>query len=137
MTSCLGLCAVPALVRIAAAVTLVLALAPNPPAQSRLPRFEHADCWVGGEWARDVPRECGWLVVAEARDRASATTLRLAVEIFRAREPSGAPPLVFLHGGPGGVGGIRLYSEGIAGSPLRLHRDVVIYDQRGAGLSEP
>jgi pimeloyl-ACP methyl ester carboxylesterase len=30
-----------------------------------------------------------------------------------------------------------LYSEGIARSPWPLHRDVVIYDQRGAGLSEP
>src|SRR6266571_3834929 len=137
MTSCLGLCAVPALVRIAGAVGLVVALAPNPPAQSRLPRFERTDCWVDGEWARDVRRECGWLVVPESRDRASTTTVRLAVEIFRAREPSGAPPRVFLHGGPGGIGGIRLYSEGVARSPLRLHRDVVIYDQRGAGLSEP
>ena len=136
MTFCLGLWAVPALVRIAAAVALVVARAPNPPAQSGLSRFEQTDCWVGGEWARDVRRECGWLVVAESRDHAGPTTVRLAVEIFRAREPSGAPPLVFLHGGPGGVGGIRLYSEGSAGSPLRLHRDVVIYDQRGAGFSE-
>jgi pimeloyl-ACP methyl ester carboxylesterase len=92
---------------------------------------------VGGEWAREIRRECGWLMVAESRDDAGRSTVRLAVEIFRAREPRGAPPLVFLHGGPGGVGGIRLYSEGIAGSPLRLHRDVVIYDQRGAGFSEP
>jgi pimeloyl-ACP methyl ester carboxylesterase len=30
-----------------------------------------------------------------------------------------------------------MYSEGIARSPWPLHRDVVIYDQRGAGLSEP
>ena len=137
MTSCLGLSAVPALLRVAAAVALVVALAPNPPAQSGLPRFERTECWVDGEWARDVRRECGWLVVPESRDRASTTTVRLAVEIFRAREPSGAPPRVFLHGGPGGIGGIRLYSEGVARSPLRLHRDVVIYDQRGAGLSEP
>src|SRR5262245_4690809 len=114
MTSCFGLGAVPVLASLAAAVALVVAPAPNPQTQSRLPRFEHTDCWVGGEWARDVRRECGWLVVAESRDRASTTTVRLAVEILRAREPSGAPPLVMLHGGPGGVGGIRLYSEGIA-----------------------
>src|SRR5439155_17865045 len=137
MTSCLGLCAVPARVRIAAAVALGVALAPHPPPQSGLPRFEPTACWVDGGWPRDVRRECGWLVVPESRDRASTTTVRLAVEIFRAREPSGALPRVFLHGGPGGVGGIRLYSEGIARSPLRLQRDIVIYDQRGAGLSEP
>lgn len=137
MTSCLGLRAVPALVRLAAVVALVVPLAPNPLAQSGLPRFERTDCWVDGEWARDVRSECGWLVVPESRDRASAHTVRLAVEIFRAREPDGAVPRVFLHGGPGGAGGIRLYSEGVARSSLRLHRDVVIYDQRGAGFSEP
>jgi pimeloyl-ACP methyl ester carboxylesterase len=63
--------------------------------------------------------------------------VRLAVEIFRAREPTGAPPRVFLHGGPGGAGGIRLYSEGVARRGSSLHQDVVIYDQRGAGFSEP
>jgi pimeloyl-ACP methyl ester carboxylesterase len=137
MTSCLGLCAVPALVRLAAAVALVVVLTPTPPAQSGLPRFEPTACWVDGQWARDVRRECGWLVVPESRDRARTTTVRLAVEIFRAQEPDGAPPVVYLHGGPGGIGGIRLYSEGLARSPLRLHRDVVIYDQRGAGFSQP
>jgi pimeloyl-ACP methyl ester carboxylesterase len=106
-------------------------------AQSELPRFERGDCPVNGEWARDLRRECGWLVVPESRDRPTANTVRLAVEIFRAKEPSGAPPLVLLHGGPGGPGGIQLYSAGIAKSPLPQRRDVVIYDQRGAGFSEP
>jgi pimeloyl-ACP methyl ester carboxylesterase len=120
-----------------AVVALVVPLAPRCAAQSRLPRFERTDCWVDGDWARDIRRECGWLVVPESRDRASTTTVRLAVEIFRARETSGAAPRVLLHGGPGGAGGIRLYSEGIARNAVSLHRDVVIYDQRGAGFSEP
>ena len=74
--------------------------------------------------------------MAESRNHASANTVRLAVEICRAQEPSGGPPLVRLHGGPGN-GGIRLYSAGVAMSALSRHRDVVIYDQRGAGFSEP
>jgi pimeloyl-ACP methyl ester carboxylesterase len=118
-------------------MALVAPLAPRPAAQSRLPRFERTDCWVNGDWARDLRRECGWLVVPESRDRARAHTVRLAVEVFRAREPTGAAPRVLLHGGPGGAGGIRLYSEGIARGALSLQSDVVIYDQRGAGLSEP
>ena len=137
MTSCLGRCAVSARVRLAAVVALVVPLAPHPRSQAGLPRFEPTACWVDGEWARDVRRECGWLVVPESRDRPSTTTVRLAVEIFRAQEPSGAPPRVFLHGGPGGAGGIRLYSEGLARSRLSLHRDLVVYDQRGAGFSQP
>jgi pimeloyl-ACP methyl ester carboxylesterase len=119
------------------AALLALSVAPKAAAQSGLPRFERGDCLVNGEWARDVRRECGWLVVSESRDRPTANTVRLAVEIFRAKEPSGAPPLVVLHGGPGGPGGIRIYSAGVAMTALSQHRDVVIYDQRGAGLSEP
>jgi pimeloyl-ACP methyl ester carboxylesterase len=132
-----GPCAVPAAVPLVALVALVVPLEPCRAVQAHLPRFERAGCLVDGDWARDVRRECGWLVVSESRDRANAHTLRLAVEVFRARQPTGALPRVFLHGGPGGAGGIRLYSEGIARSPLPLHRDVVVYDQRGAGFSEP
>jgi pimeloyl-ACP methyl ester carboxylesterase len=119
------------------AAFLIVSVAPTVDAQSTLPRFERGECLVNGEWARDVQRECGWLVVPESRDHASANTVRLAVEVIRAREPTGAPPLVLLHGGPGGPGGIRTYSQGVVMSPLSQHRDVVIYDQRGAGFSEP
>ena len=133
----LGYCVFRSIKRLVAAALLAAALAPTGAAQSKVPRFERGDCLVDGDWARDVRRECGWLVVPESRDRPDTNTIRLAVEIFRAREPNGAAPLVMLHGGPGGPGGIRLYSAGVAMSPLRTHRDVVIYDQRGAGLSEP
>jgi len=119
------------------AAALGALLTPTPEAQPGLPRFEAGECLVEGKWAARARRECGWLIVPESRDRASANTVRLAVEIFRAEEPSGAPPLVLLHGGPGGLGGIGLYSAGVAMSPLFRHRDVVVYDQRGAGFSEP
>jgi pimeloyl-ACP methyl ester carboxylesterase len=123
--------------RAVTAALLVVSAASTAAAQSKLPRFERGECLVNGDWARTLQRECGWLVVPESRDRTSANTVRLAVEVFRAKEPSGAPPLVVLHGGPGGPGGIRLYSAGVARSPLPQRRDVVIYDQRGAGFSEP
>jgi len=137
MTFRLRLRAVPAVAYRVAVIVLLVPLAPHRAAPSRLPRFERTACWVDGDWARDVRRECGWLVVPESRDRARAHTIRLAVEVFRARKPTGAAPRVLLHGGPGGAGGIRLYSEGIARGSLSLQRDVVIYDQRGAGFSEP
>src|SRR5262245_20635096 len=119
------------------AALVVLSVAPEVAAQSALPRFERGDCLVDGEWAQDARRECGWLVVMESRDRPSGNTARLAVEIFRAKQPGGMPPLVLLHGGPGGPGGIRIYSAGVVKSALPENRDVVIYDQRGAGFSEP
>ena len=120
-----------------AAALLVPAAPSTAIGQATLPRFERTDCPVNGDWARGLPRDCGWLVVPESRGRASANTARLIVEVFRAREPTGAPPLLLLHGGPGGPGGIRLFSAGVAMSSLAQHRDVIIYDQRGAGFSEP
>jgi pimeloyl-ACP methyl ester carboxylesterase len=138
MTSRTDTRVVPAVLRLV--VFLVVALGPFVPpseAQSHRPRFERTTCWVDGDWARSARRECGWLVVPESRDRPSAQSVRLAVEILRARKPTGAPPRVFLHGGPGGAGGIRLYSEGVARSLSSVHPDVVIYDQRGAGFSQP
>ena len=124
--------------RLIAIVALVVPLAPHLASQSHAPRFERSDCWVAGDWARDARRECGWLVVRESRDRASA---RHSASPWKSSAPGSRAaqlPRVFLHGGPGGAGGIRLYSEGVArrAHPSR-HRDVVIYDQRGAGLSEP
>lgn len=119
------------------AFTLLVASAAEAADPASLPRFEAGECPVQGDWAAKVRRDCGWLVVPESRDHAGPRTVRLAVEIMRASEPTGAPPLVVLHGGPGGRGGIGTMSAGVAASPLRRHRDVVIYDQRGSGFSEP
>jgi pimeloyl-ACP methyl ester carboxylesterase len=123
--------------RTAGVLAFLVWVAVQATAQSALPRFDGGECLVNGEWAARVRRDCGWLVVPESRDHASAHTVRLAVEIFRAQEPNGSPPLVLLHGGPGGPGGIRMFSAGVAASALVRHRDVVVYDQRAAGFSEP
>jgi pimeloyl-ACP methyl ester carboxylesterase len=56
--------------------------------------------------------------------------------ILRAKEPNGSPPLVFLHGGPGDSG-IRQFTRSVVEAKVDQHRDIVIYDQRGAGFSEP
>ena len=72
------------------------------------------------------------------RERPGDGTLKLAVAILRPLTPSQAPPLVLPHGGPSGPGGIQGGEMGAAVhlAPL-LKRDIVVYDQRGAGLSEP
>jgi len=136
MTSCLGLCAVPALVRLAAAVALVVVLTPTPPAQSGPPRFEPTACW----WMVSGPATCGVSVAGSScRSRVIARARPLCVSRSRsfARGRRAAPRHSCFYTAAGGVGGIRLYSEGVARGPLRLHRDVVIYDQRGAGFSQP
>jgi pimeloyl-ACP methyl ester carboxylesterase len=109
---------------------------PPPTRIGPVPRFEPGPCpFERGEWAADVTLECGSLVVPERRERPSGRTLRLAVVILRG-PAGGLPPLVLLHGGPG-QRGIDEYLRPIATSPLPRMREVVIYDQRGAGYSEP
>lgn len=86
--------------------------------------------------------ECGYLYVAENRaieTSENLNTLRLAVAIYRSRhEEPLADPVVYLHGGPGGgivENSAYLYEDFI--SPLLAKRDVILFDQRGSGLSKP
>lgn len=105
-------------------------------AQEILPRLEPADCFIErGDWSRESKMECKWLVVPEARGNPKSRTLKLAVIVLRAREPNGSTPLVMLHGGPG-QSGIQIYTRGVVGGKVQ-HVDVVIYDQRGSGFSQP
>jgi pimeloyl-ACP methyl ester carboxylesterase len=108
-------------------------------AQQPVPRFEPGPCAVQpGDWARNVRVECGALVVAMDREHPERKQLRLAVEILRPRQPASEPPLVLLHGGPAGPGGLRADPMALAVRWFpALNRDVVVYDQRGAGFSEP
>jgi len=79
---------------------------------------------------------CSWLVVPEDRDRASSPTIKLAVIVLPSRSPTPEPdPVVFLAGGPGDPG-IEGY-ESFANSPMLEHRNLILFDQRGTGLSEP
>jgi pimeloyl-ACP methyl ester carboxylesterase len=106
------------------------------PQAGAVPRFEVGPCpFERGAWVDSVTLECGRLVVPESRARSGGRTIRLAVAILRATEPS-LPPLMMLQGGPG-LSGLDTFLPAVAASPLPRLRDVVVYDQRGAGHSEP
>jgi pimeloyl-ACP methyl ester carboxylesterase len=100
---------------------------PAPATRSPLPQIQAAT---------GIRIECGWLVVPEDHSRPDGRTIRLAVAMIRAPSPGEDPPLVVLHGGPGssGLGGLLPMATTVAGMG---RRDVVVYDQRGAGYSEP
>jgi pimeloyl-ACP methyl ester carboxylesterase len=104
----------------------------------QVPRFERAACEfpLPSGIPNDVTRECGYLFVPEVRGRANGRTLRLAVVVYRAKEPNGTLPLLLLHGGPGGIGGVR-FPWTLMQFPVMRRRDVVAFDMRGAGISEP
>lgn len=80
--------------------------------------------------------ECGSIEIPSTGG--SLDPIRVAFARFRAETPSQADPVIYLHGGPGGAvlsAADRLYGPVV--SPFIAERDVIIYDQRGAGESSP
>ncbi len=83
--------------------------------------------------------ECGFLTVPEDRSDPESPTIDLAVAIFH---PGGEPepdPIIYLEGGPGGSGLEMIqYTFGTLFEPvLAAGRDLIVFDQRGVGFSEP
>jgi pimeloyl-ACP methyl ester carboxylesterase len=129
-----------------AALSLALMVLASATAQPAVPSPDSRPRFVIGPCPTDLVSppagaslECGQLVVPESRRRPDGRTIQLAVVRLRntaALEPSQTPlpPLVLLHGGPGDSGISRFLAPG---APLPRLRDVVIYDQRGAGFSQP
>jgi pimeloyl-ACP methyl ester carboxylesterase len=126
-------------------IALALSLIPAPSAAQAAadgypPRFEEAACPFSA--SREVLQgiRCGWLEVPENRAAPEGRRLRLAVAILKSPSPTPRPdPLVFLHGGPGQatVQFAPRIATSRAWSHLRAERDLILYDQRGTGLSEP
>ncbi len=79
---------------------------------------------------------CHWLEVPADREQPDAGTVRLAVAVLES-PTAGADdePIVRLQGGPGfaSISSLPAYVDDVEA----LGRDVVLYDQRGIGLSEP
>lgn len=85
--------------------------------------------------------DCGDLYVAEDRARMKSRSIRLHVAIFH--PPGGADfrdPIVFLSGGPG-VSALELirfqFQDTFQPILDSTGRDLIVFDQRGVGLSEP
>src|SRR3977135_2489788 len=80
---------------------------------------------------------CGKLTVFENRVTRSGRTIDLNVVVVPALEPSSPAetPMFDLAGGPGAAatGGAGFYAGD--GQEYRRHRDVVLVDQRGSGIS--
>ena len=123
----------------ALAVLALFLLAPPGMAQDPVPRFVPGPCPFEADTVLDGV-DCGELVVWENRDHREEGTLRLAVSILRSTGENPEPdPLVFLSGGPGGRSVVHTPSR--AGSEFwsryRESRDVIFWDQRGTGYSDP
>jgi len=84
--------------------------------------------------------ECGYLIVPEDRTDPESREIRLAIAIFR--HPDGNPqpdPIIYLEGGPAGSPlEIRVPNFTASfGSMFAAKRDIIVFDQRGVGYSQP
>ncbi len=99
--------------------------------------FVEARCEFGS--VPDQSPECGYLEVPENRSDPDSATIRLHVAIFESTSDAPeADPVVYLEGGPGGdaLEAIEYQFEDTF-APFLDRRDVIIFDQRGTGYSEP
>ncbi len=85
--------------------------------------------------------ECGTLVVDEARGSKSGRRVAMPVAVVKALTPKpGLPPVIYLHGGPGG-GEIealpRILASVRSSELVAQDQDWIFFDQRGGELSSP
>ena len=126
------------------AVLMAAVLAPLAPEAGNTtladPRFEPAPCPFKAEAEVLEQVRCGYVSVPENRSVPDGRRLRLAVAILKSLSSTPRPdPVVYLAGGPGDTALNRASGFVINGSrdALRSDRDVILYDQRGIGFSEP
>ncbi len=101
-----------------------------------VPRFEAGECSIVEIQGQVI--DCGFVVVPEDRsDTENSNTIKLAVVIFRAGDDAPADPVMLLSGGPGEK--TVANANFAAGTFLEIapERDLIVFDQRGVGLSEP
>ena len=106
-------------------------------------RFDEGACAfvLPDGYTRGENVTCGYLVVPENRDQLPSRAIRLAVGVFHPEGGAVYPdPIIYLSGGPGGsvLESLRYQFEDTFAPVMEAtQRDLVIFDQRGVGRSEP
>ena len=96
--------------------------------------FEEMECEYEG--LDDIDLECGFLTVPQDHGDPNSDTIWLAVTIMRSPGGAARPdPVVYLEGGPGGSATFDI--EGWLEQAFLEERDLILFDQRGTGFSEP
>lgn len=118
------------------APTLTPSPRPTDTPVTTLPLFEPADCQFSPSNISYL--SCGYVTVPENRDKPQSGTIRLHVAVARSldREPE-ADPLIFLSGGPGSHALEWLFYSVRNYTDILRNRDVIFFDPRGIGFSEP
>ena len=104
--------------------------------QAAAPLFEEAKCPAEMPFGYRVT--CGFMSVPEDRSQADSPLIKIGVAVVHANTDRPAPdPVFFLNGGPGGAIVAALPDMLRAFDPMLSVRDMVFFDQRGAGWSQP
>jgi len=106
------------------------------PSAEPVATFEEADCPF--DVLEDTVVECGFVVVPEDHSDPDGPTIRLAVAVLKDQSDEHQPdPVMLLSGGPGEKTVHNAPAMAQVLAPIHPHRDLIVFDQRGAGLSEP
>ena len=91
---------------------------------------------LGGDEVEGKTVICGTVSVPENYDDPTGNRIPLSYALLKASGDSPAPdPVIFLHGGPGSGELLTLVQFIEDFATVRQDRDVVVFDQRGAGFS--
>lgn len=119
------------------ALLFLLPVLPTAAQSAPPPEFIPGTCPVAFNTSGSV--ECGMVIVPQDRLQAEEGTVKLAVAVFKAQSETPAPdPLIFLDGGPG-ARTLDSLARGLGGllTAINQERDVIIFDYRGMGYSDP
>lgn len=99
-------------------------------------RFEEAPCSF--DVPEDLAVECGFVVVPEDHNNPAGPTIRIAIAVFEDQGEQHQPdPVMVLSGGPGEKAAHNAPAWARIFAPIHPNRDLIVFDQRGVGLSEP
>lgn len=100
-----------------------------------VPRFEATSCPFVIPQGETI--SCGFLVVPENRTRPDGRVIRIFAAIVKSHNSTSEPdPLIYINGGPGGLANPLIETLHRFDAWL-AKRDLILFDQRGAGWSQP
>jgi pimeloyl-ACP methyl ester carboxylesterase len=120
--------------------------APEPTAAATIEAVQFASTFEESACPFALPPEeiegetitCGYVTVPEDRSSQDEATIRLAVVVFKAESDDPQPdPVILLSGGPGEKTAENAVIVALILQSFRDDRDLIVFDQRGVGLSQP
>ncbi len=94
---------------------------------------------LDNKWADSNKVSCFLIPVNRDHEQLKDGKYNLAVAIASSENHTKEPPLLYLHGGPGiaTLGNLRSYLKSSTWKLIRQKHDLIFFDYRGTGFSEP